>query len=177
MPEDRIAILKPQFILDAMEDDDTDVYSSNIIHRYSKRLRHQMLESLCLAEFAMWYDCLAKKYNTEDQSLLETSCDTSEQNSLPDKIKLIDGDGVMIKRKSPAIPRYHVFFVNKESERHFHQQLLLFFPWRDEQRDLKLSGDEQDFYEQKYNEVIKVIQDSKQQLDHHSDLVDQALND
>jgi hypothetical protein len=97
--------------------------------------------------------------------------------ALPKLIKLMDRKGMMKKCETPAkaaIPRYHVFSVNKESEKFYHQQLMLFIPWRDEIPDLKDENSEipyQIVYERKHDQLLE----TKNRLEKHSELVEEAL--
>lgn len=95
-------------------------------------------------------------------------------NTLPKVIKLKDGRGIMKKYQKPAIPRYHMFSVNKESEKFYHQQLMLFIPWRDEATDFRDNDGEFPFeamFEIRRDEILQ----TKARLEHHSELVEDAL--
>lgn len=53
MHHDRIAILKPQYILEQLEPDSEDVFSTTMLDRYAAR--PVSLENICLMEFAQSY--------------------------------------------------------------------------------------------------------------------------
>lgn len=55
LPDERIGILKPQSLLDELDDDDTDIYALGIVEKYKKRPDSPLLNELCLWEFAAWY--------------------------------------------------------------------------------------------------------------------------
>ena len=57
-PENRIRIVKPKEQLNALHDEDENVFAPNIIDRYAARPRKMC--DITLAEFAMWYDMLNK---------------------------------------------------------------------------------------------------------------------
>ena len=59
LPEDRVFLLKPRHILQSMDDEDEEVSSTSLIKRYEERPPD--LQSVCLAEFACWYN-RTKKY-------------------------------------------------------------------------------------------------------------------
>ena len=58
------------------------------------------------------------------------------------------------KRKVPRIIRYVKYNKKKDPENYFREQLMLFVPWRNEQKDLLGSFDT---YEAHYNSVQKVV--------------------
>ena len=68
LPEDRIGILKPQTLLDDLDDDDTDVYATGIVEKYSKRPDHPLLNAITLWEFAAWYGTV-----TQSDSVTESA--------------------------------------------------------------------------------------------------------
>jgi hypothetical protein len=53
-PAERVILLKPSSVLDAMKDDDGDIQCSNMISRYSER--PASMADMTLAEFASYYD-------------------------------------------------------------------------------------------------------------------------
>ena len=55
LPEDRIRILKPQSVLDELDEDDKEVYALSLVDKYQKRPDIPVISQLCLWEFAAWY--------------------------------------------------------------------------------------------------------------------------
>ena len=53
LPEERCRVVKPKEEIEALDDESTDIFMSNIIERYSDRLN--IIDQLCLAEFAAYY--------------------------------------------------------------------------------------------------------------------------
>lgn len=167
LPDERIGILKPQSLLDELDDDDTDIYALGIVEKYKKRPDSPLLNELCLWEFAAWYGPSSQSKNSD------VDC-VHDINTLPKVIKLKDGIGIMKKYQKPAIPRYHMFSVNKESEKFYHQQLMLFIPWRDEATDFRDNDGEFPFeamFEIRRDEILQ----TKARLEHHSEPVEDAL--
>jgi hypothetical protein len=119
---------------------------------------------MSLWEFSAWYENVGgqdgQQCNLESRDLC-----------LPNMILLTETK--MKKRTSPATPRYLVFSVNKESEKFYHQQLMLFLPWRNED-ELK-APDCVLPYEAKYEEMKATIIATKDRLVHHSEFVEDAL--
>ena len=134
----RTAILKPKKVLETMDDDDEDVFQSNVVSRYA--LRPTSLESVCLAKFASNY-AVTKNEKVDDmlddapQVLNDDDIDTPDEE-LPKKISLRDGSGVMHKRNRQAVIRFRKFNPEKETEDFCRAKLMLFLPWRQEERDL-----------------------------------------
>ena len=142
LPEKRVRVAKSQTGLDALDDDSTDIYKSNIIERYRMR-PHTIpsVDSLCLAQFASYY---YKEYSTNSETSdaqpeilthdaielyvqLDTNTDLSSQ--LPPRIKLINSNEIMKCRKIRAVVRYHTPNKTKEPENYFHHLLMLYYPW------------------------------------------------
>ena len=118
LSEKRVTVAKSQTELDALDDDSTDIYKSNIIERYRMR-PHTIpsVDSLCLAQFASYY---YKEYSTNSETSdaqpeilthdaielhvqLDTNTDLSSQ--LPPRIKLINSNEIMKCRKIRAVVR------------------------------------------------------------------------
>ena len=53
LPEERVFLLKPQALIENMDDDDENVEARGLITRYAER--PDSLENICLADFACWY--------------------------------------------------------------------------------------------------------------------------
>lgn len=52
-PDERVSLLKPQYLLKQMDENDEDIHCSNDISRYSSR--PHTLENITLAEFVSFY--------------------------------------------------------------------------------------------------------------------------
>ena len=101
--------------------------------KYSKR--PEPLEKICLAQFASFYKTCAKpnKSYSFDNGVSEERGDLEHfitKERLPKFIELKDG-GYMHLREKPFILQIHAFKKKKENEGIF-AELLLFFPWRNE---------------------------------------------
>ena len=53
LPEERCRVTKSKEEIEALDDESTDIFMSNIIERYSDR--PNITDQLCLAEFAAYY--------------------------------------------------------------------------------------------------------------------------
>ena len=68
------------------------------------------------------------------------------------------------KRKVPRIIRYVKYNKKKDPENYFREQLMLFVPWRNEQKDLLGSFDT---YEAHYNSVQTSLTPKRNEYEHH----------
>ena len=80
-------------------------------------------------------------------------------------IKLQNGLGQMRKRKRKAVIRWHNFNIEKEPEKHYRSRIMLFLPWRTEE---KLRGNHIS-YEDRYNDRIEQIKATEKMFIHHED--------
>lgn len=109
-----------------------------------------------LADFATNYKKSSKK--------------TKEDDTGSKIIHLQKGLGAMVERTIPAIMRYHQWSEKKQPEQFYHSQLLLYFPWRDEEKDLH-SGS----YKEVYYAHEEVIERNKKIYEYHSSEVQWAM--
>ena len=184
LPEKRIRMAKSQQELEELDDESTDVYKSNIIERYTKRPPSiPSVNNLCLAQFVAYY---YKDYKKESQetadaqpevltdNLIESQHTTeNDDSSLPEKIKLIDTNEIMKRRKVKAVIRYHTPNKQKEPEKFFHHLLMLYYPWRDENKLLGNDGT----YATTYHDpnVQPVVKDNRSIFEHDTDAITEAL--
>ncbi|XP_019628628.1 PREDICTED: uncharacterized protein LOC109473188 [Branchiostoma belcheri] len=136
--EKRVSMLKSSAVLDAMEDEDEDVFETSLNDRYAARPSE--MESMSLAEFTATY-AVAYGESTPD----ETS--TTKQ----ERIQLQKGLGVMYKRRRPAVIRFHK--EKEEGESKYRHLLMLYCPWRNEDQLMS----DFDSYEQHYQAVKDII--------------------
>ena len=78
-------------------------------------------------------------------------------------IKLKNGLGKMRKRKRKAVICWHN--IEKDPEKHYRSRLMLFLPWRAEE---KLRGNYMS-YEDRYNDEIERIKATEKMFIHHKD--------
>nr|XP_034317094.1 uncharacterized protein LOC117686352 [Crassostrea gigas] len=138
------------------EDDDEDIWMTNIVDRYESRPNEPLFQNMCLAEFCSEFRVLAKSQvpKTKNENVFEL------QNS----------KGFIQKRTraKPAIVRYPRFDAKKMPEKYYQCQLQLFLPyWRINQ--LKPPGYDQyeAFYE---NGHVRIL--GKQKLQSVKSIVD-----
>ena len=172
-----------------MPDKSTDIESDNIIKRYQRRPRK--LEELCLANFVAWFNCVKDKDShennncntseTSDSFLLETEVDNVDddpsveykQTEYTTGYKL-KGGMKLIKRKRAKIIRSVRFNKEKDPENYYREQLMLYTPWRNEQKDLIK---ECQTYQERYQQVESIVNSNKEQYEYHSDILEKAIQD
>ena len=154
--ESRDALLLPFSQLQKLDDDNEDVYCKNIIDRYSARPKH--CKDMCLAQFAASYtynrqheNCIGEDENEFAHELDSDIPGDSDEIGHTNVIKLQNGLGKMRKRKRKAVIRWHNFNIEKEPKKHYRSRIMLFLPWRAEE---KLRGSYMS-YEDRYNDEIE----------------------
>ncbi|VDI59060.1 Hypothetical predicted protein [Mytilus galloprovincialis] len=182
-PEERPFIIKPNEELQKLPDNSTNVQCDNIIKRYSQRPKK--VESICLADFAAWYDLRSEKKaktdklkneeeieetdiedNLEDENLSQDEYDPEND---PKTLKY--RNGVILKhRKKKKVIRYVRYSKTKDPENFHREKLLLFQPWRKEERIIYPF----DTYEDKYNSVKEGTDCNATQYEHHAEEIEEA---
>lgn len=145
-PSDRINVLKPLSDIKEMDDDCEDSYTGNLIKRYTKC--PVSLEHLTLADWAAWYDTDTKPYNKQskeldtDSLLLETATnelnddDYNDDDDDDDAHSKQKSSKKIKRRKKARIIRSVWFNKETEPEKHYHELIMLFTSWRNEDTDL-----------------------------------------
>ena len=178
IPEERIFLLKPKAALDELPAESTDVESENVIQRYSKRPRQ--LGNLCLADYVSKVDVTypkGKKFSekvddTNDDDSVNSSGDESDDslddnNSQSSDLLFEAKNGTKYKkRKVPRIIRYVKYNRKRDPENYFREQLMLFVPWRNEQKDLMGSFGT---YEARFNSVQTSLMSKRNEYEHHAE--------
>ena len=177
VPEERIFLLKSKAALDELPAESTDVESDNVIQRYSKRPKQ--LSKFCLADYVSKVDIIYPKGNKVPEKVNDKNdddrCDSSSSNESEDSLDDDNSRGSDLlyetkngtkykKRKVPRIIRYVKYNKKKDPENYFREQLMLFVPWRNEQKDLLGSFDT---YEARYNSVQTSLISKRNEYEHH----------
>ena len=146
---ERCFLVKSLEKINDLPDSSTDIESDNVIKRYQRR--PWQLENICLADFVAWYevlpsgksdslnsiqiwsDCLPDNdslENHDDDSVIEEDIvPTSKTYKLPGGLKLV-------KRKKSKVLRSVRYDKSKDSENYHRERLMLYMPWRNENKDL-----------------------------------------
>ena len=177
VPEERIFLLKPKAALDELPAESTDVESDNVIQRYSKRPKQ--LSKYCLADYVSKVYIIYPKGNKVPEKVNDKNDDdqgdSSSSNESEDSLDDDNSQGSDLlyktkngikykKRKVPRIIRYVKYNKKKDPENYFREQLMLFVPWRNEQKDLLGSFDT---YEAHYNSVQTSLIPKRNEYEHH----------
>ena len=138
-PSDRIQLLKPLNQIKQMEDDETDISSSNMIKRYTER--PDALEETCLADWVAYYDestpfrKISHKRQTDG-----TPPETENLNfeaGVDDNLKKDSKKYYNDKRRKKArVIRCPWFNLKDDEEKHYRELIMLFVPWRNEEEDI-----------------------------------------
>ena len=193
-PQDRVFLLKPQCILEQMDDTDDNVEARSLIKRYEER--PQDLENVSLADFACWYtenkSPLSQKLRksvrrSEDGCLPETGssdqmnedddneCQRNESLSSNESQEIHQNGSKQqyTKRQVPKILRTCRFNKEKETEKHYREILMLYTNWRDETTDLLGTATN---YEERYKEIKEMVEQNRSQYELHAEELDEAVN-
>ncbi len=183
-PDERTFLLKSMDKIKELPDNSCDIESDNIIKRYQRRPKQ--LENLCLADFVAWYNCKSEgndhikaKPNSSlaDVYLPENNVDDNLDDDLSDLEQTSEKDEyeiTLIKRQKPRIIRSVRFNKNKDPENFCREQIMLYTAWRNETTDLL-----KDFqtYQDRFEVLKDVIEQNRKQYEHHTETLDQAVQD
>ena len=111
----RVGILKKEVMLQALDDDDEDIYQTSLIDRYAAC--PPVLDDMCLAEFAANYSTRYRYEEEEEEAYDVLPSQEDDQHESSQKIKLYNGLGQMYKRRREAVIRFHKFNITKEPEK------------------------------------------------------------
>ena len=141
-PDERVQLLKPISEIEEMPDESEEIHSGGLIKRYIER--PVSLRNITLADWAAWYDSCRKPYDRtnkkldKDQLPVETTNDEINEDDLcDDRVSCTVMTKSRVKKQLKARIIRSPWF-NKEShpEKHYRELILLFTPWRNEEKDL-----------------------------------------
>lgn len=183
-PSDQISfLLKETSTLQNMSPYSTDIEAENVIKRYSNRPR--ALENWCLADYVSQLDIKYPKKKLGDTAnfkddINEDQCqdveselesDTETSNGINITLK----NGTTIKqRKSFRVIRYVRFNKKTKAEHFYRERLLLFYPWRDEVKDLKGNHET---YEAMYKSIQRFVENKATQYEHNAEEIQRAQDE
>ena len=183
-----MCMIKSKEALKLLPPNSTDVESDNVIKRYMRRPK--ALEEVCLADFVACFDLVYQKkevasVNSDHEGLLPET-DYSEQNE--DSLELdefdvknttsgnnqqytLPGGTTIYRRKHSKVIRYVRYSKVHSPEDHYRELLMLFKPWRSEEKDLKNSSSAYKDYYETHKEEIEA---KRKQYEHNMDELDKA---
>ena len=132
--KDRISVLKDSATIQELDDSDSNVFCKSLLDRYEHRPLE--LQNMCLAEFAANY---STDYKAIDDDISQSDvllCTGNSDSVQPRNITLTDGFGKMNKHRHEAVIRFRRYNREKDPNNWFRAQLMLYFPWFNEEADL-----------------------------------------
>ena len=188
LPDERYRVFKSEEEIEELEEDSPNVFKRNMLDRYIERPnstfkngKFSVFEGMCYAKFCANYELDTKK-NCEDESdwqpkILNESVNSSNHNStdLPKTVPLMGVTKEKLRcRKVQKVLRYYTPNKHKFPEKYAHHILMLFYPFRSEESDLKEAGS----YVTKLNNdtVIASVNRNKAAFEPDGDLVESVLH-
>ena len=184
---ERTFLLKTKKELETLPKDSTEIEADNVIKRYTRR--HEALEHYCLADF------ISKVVSVKKISRKERSCDSSQDDNLLNeednenenaenilcqedapstskvRFSVVNGNFKIVLRAKPKILRYVNYNKKADSENYHREQLMLFYPWRNEESDL-LNGHKT--YQDRFNVLSDEIHLKKKEYDANTEFSDEV---
>ncbi|XP_055612183.1 uncharacterized protein LOC129758647 [Uranotaenia lowii] len=161
--EDRVVFLKSEKQLRSMCKDSTDIAGKDIITYYAERVD---LQNICLAEYAAFYfktkgkrrpDKNRSEISDEEEDIEETEVDRENPNHK--------------RRKIARILRYNRYKIEQDPDNYYREQLLLFYPWRNEINEIETVN-----WLEVYNNNLGVITRNRSKFQILSDdVIDKAI--
>ena len=185
---ERTFLLKSKRELETMPKNSTDIEADNAVKRYARR--HEALDNFCLADFISKVVSVTKippkDSNNGSQVTVEneTQCNShdvtvedenDEERHVKDRENMSKlrhsitvGNHRVVLRTKPKILRYVNYNQKVDSENYYREQIMLFCPWRNEEKDLlKNYKTYQDYFET----IRESIQLKKMEYDQNSELL------
>ncbi|XP_069109665.1 ATP-dependent DNA helicase PIF1-like [Argopecten irradians] len=163
-----------------------------MIERYSKRPKQ--LELWCLADYVSQLEVtfpkdlekpVSKEGKNDDDEEEEITCDdqidkqeTSHSEMDAEEFRATDvlvtlKNGIKIrKRKNDRVIRFVGFSKKTNAENYYREKLLLYLPWRNEQKDVLGNYDT---YEEHYRNKADIVQVKQRVYEHFMEELEQAI--
>ncbi|XP_078692147.1 uncharacterized protein LOC144922342 [Branchiostoma floridae x Branchiostoma belcheri] len=179
-PKDkRVSMLKPRSVLDAMDDEDDNIFCTSPLDRYV--CRPNVLEKMSLAEFSATYttggsylpdDHIPDVLDGRDENGAADNEGSNQDDMYPAVITLQNNLGTMRKRKKHCIIRFHK--ERKDGEDRYRNLLMLYLPWRNEEVDIRANFPS---FKEHYEHVIDTIRANEAMFSINADAVNAAYDD
>ena len=180
-------MIKNEEEINEISEDSEDIFKRNMLDRYVDRPNKTFLrgkfavcDELCYVQFCAFYR-LDSKVNYDElindcQSIVLSDLiieENHEDSVLPKLIPLMTHEESLKCRKVKKVLRYYTPNKDKHPEKYAHHLLMLFFPFRDEERDLKVN----DSYSLKLSDptVLEIVNMNKLIFEPNTELVELAL--
>ena len=172
-----------------MPKNSTDIEADNVIKRYARR--HEALDDFCLADFISKVVSVTKipsaNSNNESQISIETekedntydanvedendekrNAQEDQENITKLRYTITVGNHRVVLRTKPKILRYVNYNQKVDSENYYREQIMLFVPWRNEEKDLLKNYKT---YQDHFKTIREIIQLKKLEYDQNSELL------
>ncbi|XP_060571280.1 uncharacterized protein LOC132729522 [Ruditapes philippinarum] len=182
-PDERTSLIKPLTELKELPLNSKSIEMDNMLKRYKRRPR--ILQQLCYADFASWYDLCSEKKGeqvpdeNDETELPETVYQYESEDNILDFNEIDRGNvitfacGTKVRRRQKQKVIYsNVTSINQDKEEHFRQKIMLYTAWRDEEKDL-MGGFET--FEQSYHAKGDEINVNKSVYEKNADVVENIL--
>ena len=137
-PDERTFLLKDYATLKDMDPESYDIQSHNLLSEYKHRPK--VLDNYCLAAFVselrIEYPKNVTFEDPFDDNFDDDQQDPDDKNTFDKQILKMPNGIVIKKRTVPRILRYLNYNVKRDPENHYRKRLMLFLPWRNEEKDL-----------------------------------------
>lgn len=187
-PEQRVTLLKPRHLLDAMHEEDEEIECGNLLTRYAQR--PGSMDSVTLAEFASYFVETRQKYTPRSNkiaqrshdSLLPESNNCENDDALENKeedtenMPRTSNDQPEIaskcyrKRKHGHIIRPVHFNPDVDLELYYRELIMLYYPWKNEDNLMGSCSS----YEDRFVELEEHINLHRKQFEPFAKEVDEA---
>lgn len=117
-PEQRVQMLKSQNELKKLDPLSRNVFRDNVITYYQNRPKS--LGACCFAELCALYEKLSSKTHFNSEKY----------------VKLENEKGFLRKRTTPKIIRYRMYRETEDPENYYRENIMLFLPWFNEEKDI-----------------------------------------
>lgn len=187
-PDARTSLIKPLNELKQLPATSKNIEMDNTLKRYKRRPK--VLQKLCYAEFASWYDlCKVGKVGSyveqsTEQELPELDYEHDEDDDLvaPDENddhahgRVVEFPcGTRIRRRlRQKIIYSHITPINHDREEHFREKIMLYTHWRDEEKDII---GEFDSFEQSYYAKLEEVNRNKSLYQMNDDAFYEGINE
>ena len=151
LPEDRLYLLKSD--LDDLDDDSKDIYVKGFIQEYANR--PLSLDLVTLADFAAYYN------KSKKSSKKKFDCDDNENSSGDDdnvndvEVDKNDNSELYTMRSRPRVIRFVNYKLENDPNNYYREMVMLYLPWRDEQKELLNFAKVRETFEQNKDEIFK----------------------
>ncbi|XP_078619175.1 uncharacterized protein LOC144886422 [Branchiostoma floridae x Branchiostoma japonicum] len=175
----RVSMLKPRHVLESMDDNDDNIFCTSALDRYASRPSE--LEEMSYAEFRATYNTSVGDPPDGETDHIPDVLDGPDDNERDDQdgiqrhplvIKLRNNLGNMKRRRQYCIIRFHK--EKKDAEERYRNLLMLYYPWRDEEVDLKAGYPS---YKGHYEHVINTVRTNEAMFSINADAIDAAYDD